>query len=124
MNQKELEAIICEIYSIKEVTSLIRQQIFNFVKQHGYSYKNIGRAFYYYAVVLEKEIKLSGGIGIVPYYMDEALKYFEKEKQRVEKIERLIGAAKKSKNKKRKEIKIKKVDSKRTGIKKINIEEI
>ena len=82
MNQEELEAIICELYSIKEVTPLIRHQISNFVKQHGYSYKDIGRAFYYYAEVLGKELKLSGGIGIVPYFMDEAQKYFAAEKQK------------------------------------------
>ena len=70
-----------------------------------------------------KELKLSGGIGIVPYFMDEAQKYFAAEKQKADRIERLTLAVKKA-NSKPKEIKIKSVETKRTGIVKVDIEEI
>ena len=121
MNQKELEDLICELYEIDEVTGLIKNQISKFNKQHGYSFKDIGRAFYYYVVVLEKEARLEAGIGIVPYYMEQALKWFEQEKKRIEKLEKQGYAAKIASAEKKEVIKISKIERKKTEIVKVKI---
>ena len=124
MNKKELKDLICEIYEIDQVSQLIENQISKFVKQHGYSYKDIGRAFYYYAIILEREIKLDGGIGIVPYYMEPAQKWFKAEKERLAKLERQGREAKKAAQETKDIIKIKEVKRERRGIVKIDIENI
>lgn len=124
MNQKELEDLICELYGIEKPTDLIKNQISKFVKQHGYSYKNIGRAFYYYVEILKREPRLEAGIGIVPYYMEDALRYFELEKRRIEKLEAQGRAAKKAIAEEKDSIKIKEVKRKETGIVKVDIKNI
>lgn len=120
MDQKGLEDLICELYEIEEVTSLIKNQISKFKKQHGYSYKDIGRAFYYYVKVLGREAKLSGGIGIVPYYMEDATRFFEAEILRIKEAERQAESFKKA-EKVRKEIKVKEVKRESRGIKKMKL---
>lgn len=124
MNQKELEDLICELYEIDEVSSLIKNQISKFNKQHGYSFKDIGRAFYYYVVILEREAKLEAGIGIVPYYMEQALKWFKQEKERLENLEKQGRAAKIATEENRDAIKISKVKREEKGIVKVDIDNI
>lgn len=87
MNKKELEDLICELYGIDKPTDLIKNQISKFVVQHGYAYKDIGRAFYYYKEILGRETRLQAGIGIVPYYIDDAIRYFELKKRELDKLE-------------------------------------
>lgn len=122
MNQKELEDLICTLYGIEKPTELIKSQISKFVEQHGYTFKDIGRAFYYFNQVLGKEIRIAAGIGIVPYYIDDARKYFEKEKQRLDELQKQGEALKNSKA--TNTIEIKKVKRINRGIKKIDMTNI
>jgi hypothetical protein len=100
---------------------MIDGQISKFIKQHGYSYKEIGRAVYFYIEVLGNTPRKEMGIGIVPHVMDEAKRHFYKleieQKKRTEQGNIL---------KEEKEVKEIFVDPKRKprGIHKINIEDL
>lgn len=124
MNQKELEDLICELYGIEEPTPLIKNQISKFRAQHGYSFKDIGRAVYYYVSVLKRTLKIEGGIGIVPYYIKDALRYFELEKRRIEKLEREGKKLKRELNKEENIIKVKGIKREKKGIVKVRIEDL
>jgi hypothetical protein len=78
MNKKELESLICELFEIPNTNQMIDSQISKFMKERGYSYKEIGRALYFYVEVLGNTPKKEMGIGIVPHVMEEAKKHFYK----------------------------------------------
>lgn len=122
MNQKELEDLICTLYEIEEPTELIKSQISKFVEEHGYTYKDIGRAFYYFNQVLGREPRLAAGIGIVPYYIEDAREHFRKEKQRLDGLKRQGEVLKNSEP--TKTIRVKEVKRDNRGIKKIDMTNI
>lgn len=99
MNKKELESTLCDLLGIDKVTLLIKQQITKFVTKHGYSYKDIARAIYYFVEVKKQEPDLSRGIGIVPYMHEDSKKFFERLKQDQLRQEREAEKMKKSKEK-------------------------
>jgi hypothetical protein len=76
MTRKELEQLICELYDIPNINSMIGSQITKFQKLHGYSEKAIARAVAYYVEVLGNVPDRRKGIGIVPFVMEEAQRYY------------------------------------------------
>jgi hypothetical protein len=76
MNRKELETLICELYDIPNINSMIGSQITKFQKLHGYTEKDIARAVAYYVEVLGNVPDRRKGIGIVPFVMEEAQRYY------------------------------------------------
>ena len=56
---------------------MILRQINKYVNEHGWSYKDIARAFAYYVEVQGNTPDLKYGIGIVRFVMDDARKYYE-----------------------------------------------
>lgn len=56
---------------------MILRQINKYVNEHGWSYKDIARAFAYYVEVQGNTPDPKYGIGIVRFVMDEARKYYE-----------------------------------------------
>lgn len=77
MTKQELFEVIKETLGIKEINTMIKNQITRFVTKHGYTYKDIGRAIYFFVVVEENEPEIDKGIGIVPFVKDRSEKYFE-----------------------------------------------
>ena len=65
---------------------MILAQVDKYVKQHGYSYKEIGRAVFYYFIILNRPFVKTYGIGIVPGVMQEANEYFENKKKEQERL--------------------------------------
>lgn len=123
MNKKELEQVICELLDIPSINAMIDSQISKFIKQHGYSYKDIGRAVYFYVEVLGKKLKKEMGIGIVPYIMDDTKKYFYKKQLEEKKRSEQAKILKETNASERVEILVKPKREKR-GIIKIKIEEL
>lgn len=82
--KEELNKLICELFSIPEVTPFIRRQINKFVLELGLSYKEIAQALYFFIRVEKKEPELKYGIGIVPHALPDAKKYFKKLKEQKE----------------------------------------
>jgi hypothetical protein len=81
MTKKELINLICEQLEIPQVNRMIETQITRFVTKHGYDYKDIGRALYYFVTVQKNKPDISKGIGIVPFVKEESTAYFEKLKR-------------------------------------------
>jgi len=76
MTRKDLEQLICELYDIENINSMIGSQITKFQKLHGYKEKDIARAVAYYVEVLGNVPDRRKGIGIVPFVMEEAQRYY------------------------------------------------
>lgn len=117
MTKEELYDLICELLQITEVNTMIESQISKYQKQHGYTFKEIGRALYYYIEVLGRKPKKEMGIGIIPFVMKEAQIYFVNlkiQKQRLQeegnKIKEEVNRATIKANPKRQEPNIYKVD--------------
>lgn len=79
----ELENKIKEIFGIDTISLLISKQITKYVTEHKWSYLEIARALYYFYEVRGGDPSKSQGIGIVPYVMEDAKKYFKEMEKRV-----------------------------------------
>lgn len=123
MNKKELEEVICEIMDLPKINQMIETQISKFIKQHGYTYKEIGRAVYFYFEVLGNPVKKEMGIGIVPFVMDQAKAYFYKKEQEEKERQRQGNILKKSNNEDRRTILVEPVRKPR-GVHVIKIEDL
>lgn len=75
--REELEEKIKEIFGIDTISLLIKKQITTYVVEHEYTYLEIARALFYFYVVNEGDLSKARGIGIVPYVMADARKYFK-----------------------------------------------
>ena len=104
MTRKELEQLIAELYGVEAINSMIEAQITKFQKLHGYTEKDIARAVAYYVEVLGNVPDRRKGIGIVPFVMEEANRYYNA--QAVERS-RLKDEAQKIKQGETKVIKVK-----------------
>lgn len=77
MTKQELCKIICQLMGCEECNAMILRQINKYVNEHGWSYKDIARAFAYYVEVQGNTPDPKYGIGIVRFVMDDARKYYE-----------------------------------------------
>lgn len=123
MTKPELMNLICDLLKIPKVNRMIETQITRFVTKHGYDYKDIGRALYYFVEVQGNKPEVEKGIGIVPFVKEESTAYFEKLKREQQKQERQGEEVKEELNKERKVFKI---NPRKREIKnnKINIEDL
>ena len=87
MTKKELCDIICHFLGCEECNAMVLRQINKYVTEHGWSYKDIARAFAYYVEVQGNPPDPKYGIGIVRFVMDDAKKYYSAlERQKEEQI--------------------------------------
>jgi hypothetical protein len=121
MTRKELEQLIAELYGVEAINTMIEAQIVKFQKLHGYTEKDIARAVAYYVEVQGNVPDRRKGIGIVPYVMDEAQKYYNA--QTVERA-RLREEAQKIKQGETKVIKVKPRKHKPSGRYIVDIENL
>ena len=84
MRKKELLELLEKLFG--SVSGLVVKQIDNFVAE-GHTYKSIARAVYYLFDVQKRDIKTveKFGIGLVPFYIDVANKYYDDIKKQYEK---------------------------------------
>lgn len=71
---------IKEIYKLKEVPILIITQLNKYRKDEVHPLTSIGMYYTlkYYYEILDNEIQDDKGVGIIPYYYDQAKKYYAK----------------------------------------------
>ena len=81
--RKELEDKIKEIFGIDTISHLISKQITKYVTEHKYTYLEIGRALFYFFDIQNGDKSKCQGIGIVPYVMNDAKRYFEELEKRI-----------------------------------------
>ena len=77
MTKKQLIELICDLLDIESINHMIKTQITKFTTQYGYTYKEIGRAVYFFVTVKKNTPNLDYGIGIVPKVMTAAQKIFK-----------------------------------------------
>ncbi len=66
---------------------MILNQINKYNKENGWSYKNIRLTLEYIAVVRGLEINYKYGIGLVPYYYDDMIKYHKARLKKMQEVE-------------------------------------
>jgi hypothetical protein len=117
----ELEDKIKEIFGIETISLLISKQITTYVTEHKYTYLEIARALFYFFEIQQGDISKCRGIGIVPYVMEDARKYFrELERQAIQQAQE----AQKLKEKEQSIIICKTTQKRRMKNRMINIESI
>lgn len=117
----ELEDKIKEIFGIETISLLISKQITTYVTEHKYTYLEIARALFYFFEIQQGDISKCRGIGIVPYIMEDARKYFrELERQAIQQAQE----AQKLKEKEQSIIICKTTQKRRMKNRMINIESI
>lgn len=119
MTKQELCKIICQLMGCEECNAMILRQINKYVNEHGWSYKDIARAFAYYVEVQGNTPDPKYGIGIVRFVMDDARKYYETlQKQK----EAQIQAAKETKAQEQNKVIITAAPERRKTIRKRSID--
>jgi len=100
MTKQELCKIICQLLGCEECNAMILRQINKYVNEHGWSYKDIARAFAYYVEVQGNTPDPKYGIGIVRFVMEDAKRYYDTlQKQKEEQIKAAEKAKKTTQNK-------------------------
>lgn len=74
---KALEDYIKKIFNEKNVGARIKKQIKDFRQEYNYSYSGMLKTLYWWYEIKGHSIDQSqGGIGIIPFIYDDALKYY------------------------------------------------
>ena len=102
MTKKELCDIICKLMGVTECSATVLKQINTYVNKHGWSYKDIARAFVYFVKIEHGKPEPKFGIGIVAHnngrLVETARKYYDAiAKQREKQAEAAKIAVKKEK---------------------------
>jgi hypothetical protein len=119
MTKQELCKIICQLLGCEECNAMILRQINKYVNEHGWSYKDIARAFAYYVEVQGNTPDPKYGIGIVRFVMSDAQKYYETlQKQK----EAQIQAANETKKQEQNKVTITAAPERKKTIRKRNID--
>lgn len=75
---QDLENFIKQLFNYDTLPLFVQKQIQQFRVNKNYSYSAIHKTLYYFFIVRGNSIERSnGGIGIVPYVIDEAKKYYQ-----------------------------------------------
>lgn len=87
-NKKQLEEMICELFHIEQPTKMMLSQITRFVtgQEYGYSYLDIARALAYFIEEQGNTPDIEKGIGIVPWVIDDARRFYKELALEKEKI--------------------------------------
>lgn len=78
----DLEKTIKTIFDIDEITPIINTQIGRYIRNNGYTYKDIAIALCYFFEVQNNERNYEKGIAIVPYVISDAKKWYAREAAR------------------------------------------
>ena len=119
LEKKKLTDYICQLFNYKKPSVKVYQQM-NSYYEHGVSYADMLLALKYFYEIKKADInKSQGGIGIIPYILDEAKEFVTLEKieqnRLIEKFEnnaieqketKIIHVAEQHNNKQRKNIDI------------------
>lgn len=95
-DKEELEKYIKQLFQIDNLSPKIRKQIKTYREEYNYSYSAIRKTLIYFFEVKGNSIeKAKGGIGIVPYCIEQASNYWydlweTKERNKEVKVEQLI----------------------------------
>jgi hypothetical protein len=75
-DRQKLLAYIDDLFGARVNFGITTKQIKNYIDEYGYSYSGIHGTLYYCYNIKKQEINKAQGIGLVPYYYNEARKYW------------------------------------------------
>jgi len=76
--------VVTEAYSIPYPTGLMLRQAKNFRNDRNYEYEDQAIAILYIKNILRKEMNTKFGLGLIPYVIDDAKKFYIDQKQKME----------------------------------------
>lgn len=79
--------LISDLYKIPFPNGLMLRQIKQFKEQRKYSYENIRKALLYANYVQHVNFSPKYGLGIVPYVIDEAIRYHDDQVKKAKEME-------------------------------------
>lgn len=88
-NDEDYQFLLMKIstsYNIPYPTGMMLRQIKNFKNDRGYSYRNQALAVEYIKTVLRKKMETKYGLGLVPYVIDDAVRYYKENEERARKL--------------------------------------
>ena len=77
-DKQALEDFIKKIFSLENLSPLIRRQIKNFHEQENYTYSGMLKTLNYFFIIKRNSTEKCHGIGIIPYVYEEAKDYYLK----------------------------------------------
>jgi hypothetical protein len=76
-DQEALEKYIMKLFDESYVNARVRKQIKDYQKEYNYTYSGMLKTLiYWYEIKGNSTEKANGGIGIIPYIYNDALKYY------------------------------------------------
>ena len=75
-DRQKLLAYIDELFGKRVNFGVVTKQIKNYIDNYKYSYSGIHGTLYYCYAIKKQEINKAEGIGLVPYYYNEARRYW------------------------------------------------
>lgn len=79
-----LHAVIQQIFNIPFANGHMLRQIKTFHNERGYDYEDMAKAILYSKHILKKQMHVKYGLGLIPYVIEDAKKYYEDQQNRVE----------------------------------------
>ena len=123
-NDEDYEFLLMKIkhsFNIPYPNGMMLRQIKTFKEDRGYSYHNQGLAIDYIKNVLRKRMETKYGLGLIPYVIDDAVKYYKENEEKARKLKDVDSIN----NKQRAKISAKTLKENDYGKKKmINMEEL
>lgn len=78
-DRENLYAFMCELFGYEYVVPRVRKQINEIMEEYKYTFKGIQLTLdYVYRIEKMDKEKANGGIGIVPYFYDDAGDFYKK----------------------------------------------
>lgn len=78
MTKQELRKILCDTLDIPKTTTLIENQIYEYISDLKLSYKEIARGLVFFITVEDGKYEAKYGIGIVPHVIERANAHYDR----------------------------------------------
>ena len=82
--RKTLYSVITQVYNIPFPNGMMLRQIKEFKRIRSYEYEDIAKALLYAKHILNRDMQVKYGLGLIPYIIGDAIKYYQDQKDRVE----------------------------------------
>lgn len=83
----ELINVISSVYDIPYPTGFMLRQMKQFREDRNYSYGDQAKAILYSKNILNKVMKSNYGLGLIPYVIEDAKKYYADQERRMDDME-------------------------------------
>lgn len=85
--RQDLLNVISSVYDIPYPTGFMLRQMKQFKEDRNYSYGDQAKAILYSKNILNKVMKSNYGLGLIPYVIEDAKKYYTDQERRMDEME-------------------------------------